>query len=250
MNRYLIQFKKKIKSFLRGPLSLGVYFKDYFSFKKLSKGKNRDFSMGVKYLYPCLRDKTGEVSSDLHYIYHPAWAARIIAKNKPDFHVDISSILYFPAIVSAFVPVKYYEFREANIYLDNLTAGQADLLSLPFPNDSVKSIFCMHTIEHIGLGRYGDPIDVNGDLKAIKELKRVLAPGGSLLFVAPIGKPRIYFNAHRVYSYSQIMNYFSDLTLKEFSLIPKGGGIIYNASQDLSDKEDYGCGCFWFIKTS
>ena len=46
----------------------------------------------------------------------------------------------------------------------------------------------MHVIEHIGLGRYGDKFDYDGDLKAIKELKRVLAVGGNLLFVVPIGK--------------------------------------------------------------
>jgi hypothetical protein len=36
----------------------------------------------------------------------------------------------------------------------------------------------MHVVEHIGLGRYGEPMDEQGDLKAIEELKRVLAPGG------------------------------------------------------------------------
>ncbi len=109
----------------------------------------------------------------------------------------------------------------------------------------------MHTIEHIGLGRYGDPIDPDGDLKAISELIRVLATGGNLLFVVPIGKPKICFNAHRIYSYSQIMSYFSALTLKEFSLIPDNAietGIIPNATKEISGKQTYGCGLFWFVK--
>ncbi len=33
----------------------------------------------------------------------------------------------------------------------------------------------MHVVEHVGLGRYGDPLDPDGDLKAIAELKRVTA---------------------------------------------------------------------------
>jgi hypothetical protein len=36
----------------------------------------------------------------------------------------------------------------------------------------------MHVVEHIGLGRYGDPIDPDGDLKAISELKRVVQKRG------------------------------------------------------------------------
>jgi len=87
-------------------------------------------------------------------------------------------------------------------------------------------------------------------LKAIRELKRVLAPGGSLLFVVPIGgKAKIMFNAHRIYSYEMIKDYFSDLQLKEFALIPeKDGPMILNASLERVAKEVYGCGCFWFTK--
>jgi ubiquinone/menaquinone biosynthesis C-methylase UbiE len=46
----------------------------------------------------------------------------------------------------------------------------------------------MHVIEHIGLGRYGEPFDVNGDLKAFEELKRIVKPNGDLLLVVPLGK--------------------------------------------------------------
>jgi hypothetical protein len=107
----------------------------------------------------------------------------------------------------------------------------------------------MHVVEHVGLGRYGDPLDYDGDLKAISELKRVLAEGGDLLFVVPIGKPKIMFNAHRIYSYDQIIGYFSEFKLIEFALIPddpNDGGLINNASKDMADKQEYGCGCFHF----
>jgi len=77
-----------------------------------------------------------------------------------------------------------------------------------------------------------------------------LAKGGSLLFVVPIGKPRLLFNIHRIYSYNQIMKYFSELTLKEFSLIPDDSkkGMIYNATPKMANKQIWGCGCFWFVK--
>ena len=106
----------------------------------------------------------------------------------------------------------------------------------------------MHTVEHIGLGRYGDKLDPNGDLKAIKELKRVLSVNGNLLFVVPIGKPKIMFNAHRIYSYNQIINYFNELKLKEFSLVTDSGKFIQNSNKQVADNQKYGCGCFWFKK--
>jgi hypothetical protein len=49
----------------------------------------------------------------------------------------------------------------------------------------------MHVLEHIGLGRYGDPIDSEGDLKVILELKRVLSTDGNFILVVPIGKPKV-----------------------------------------------------------
>jgi SAM-dependent methyltransferase len=109
----------------------------------------------------------------------------------------------------------------------------------------------MHTVEHVGLGRYGDPMDYDGDLKAIAELKRVVKPGGSLLFVTPVGKPIIAYNAHRIYSFEQVQEYFEGFELKEFSLIPDDhavGGLIINADPAMVAQQHYACGCFWFVK--
>ncbi len=203
--------------------------------------------------YPCLNDNCGTTPFDAHYTYHPAWAARIIAQTKPAVHVDISSTLHFCSILSAFVPVKFYDYRPADLELSGLSSGSANIVSLPFSSNSIESLSCMHTVEHIGLGRYGDPLDPDGDLKAIAELKRVLAVGGNLLFVVPVGgTAKIMFNAHRIYTYGQIVGYFSDLQLVEFSLIPdtpQSNGLISNATEDDANKCSYGCGCFWFQKS-
>ncbi|MGA2030503.1 MAG: DUF268 domain-containing protein, partial [Verrucomicrobiota bacterium] len=77
-------------------------------------------------------------------------------------------------MVSAFVPVKFYDYRPADLHLDNLACEHADLQALPFADCGIQSISCMHVVEHVGLGRYGDPLDPNGDLKAMNELERVL----------------------------------------------------------------------------
>jgi len=223
---------------------------DFAKFSELSKQSAERFPLQWENRRLIYED-TKETSFDPHYLYHPAWAARVLAQTKPQLHIDISSILSFSTIISAFIPVRFYDYRPANIKLDNFNAEKVDLLSLPFTDNSVKSLSCMHTVEHIGLGRYGDSIDPDGDIKAINELKRVTAVDGNLLFVVPIGKPKIIFNAHRIYEYSQIIEYFDGFDLKDFFLIPDDAlknGPIKNATKDDSNRQNYGCGCFWFKK--
>lgn len=201
-------------------------------------------------IYPCLNDNTKETDFDAHYVYHPAWAARILKELNPEKHIDISSTLHFCSIVSAFIPVEFYDFRPARLNLKNLYSGKGDLTNLHFDTASIASLSCMHTVEHIGLGRYGDPIDPDGDLKAINELKRVVAPEGSLLFVVPVGKPKIMFNAHRIYSAQMIINYFNGFSLKKFSLITDQNNFLEEVGIEAAEQQTYGCGCFWFVKES
>jgi hypothetical protein len=88
-------------------------------------------------------------------------------------------------------------------------------------------------------------------LKAVSELKRVTAVGGDLLFVVPVGRPRLRFNAHRIYSYDQVIDCFAEMETIGFALIPddpKQGGLIDQATGKTADGQSYGCGCFWFRK--
>lgn len=246
-----------IKKIINGTINSFIYFfsltffiKDLEKFKKLNDSR---FSVKIKDIYPCLKDRTIKTNFDKHYIYHTAWAARILSEVIPDRHIDISSSLYFSTLVSAFIPTDFYDYRTAEINLTNLNCKHANITTLPFKDSSVQSLSCMHVVEHIGLGRYGDSIDPIGDIKAVKELKRVLAKGGDLLFVVPVGKPRIFFNAHRVYSFQMVMEFFNDLILKEFSLISgfsHNNYIIKNATEEQVLEENYGCGCFWFNKSN
>jgi SAM-dependent methyltransferase len=199
----------------------------------------------------CLDNRTQQTPFDQHYVYHTAWAARCLARSCPSKHVDISSSLYFTALVSAFVPVQHLDYRPPNLVLDNLRCEKGDLGALPFPDDSLDSLSCMHVIEHIGLGRYGDPLDPLGDAKACRELARVLAPGGTLLFVVPVGRARICFNAHRIYSFEMIVALFPTLRLSEWALIADDAhnGMIANAAPHIVNNQNYACGCFVFSKS-
>ncbi|NMB57370.1 DUF268 domain-containing protein [Candidatus Beckwithbacteria bacterium] len=227
------------------------WFLYLFNFYRFNKLNNHRFSLKWSDRYPCIKDATANTNFDRHYVYHTAWAIRKLKEIKPKKHIDIASSLYFPALASAFIPIEFYDYRPAKIELSGLKSKKGDLLNLPFKNESVESLSCMHTIEHVGLGRYGDKLDPDGDLKAIAELKRVIEKNGSLLFVVPIGKKaKIMYNAHRIYTVKQIKSYFTDLKLKEFCLISEDPklGIIKNPDKKLLKKQTYACGCFWFVK--
>ncbi len=257
MNTFKRQVRKYIPGssglyeFVRGVTLLPRFLNNYYQFRISATTTRSRFSLRKRDWFLCLFDNTTITPFDPHYTYHPAWAARVVARTMPKLHIDISSTLKFATIVSAFVPVAFYDYRPAALRLSNLQSAHGDLMALPFADNSVESLSCMHTIEHIGLGRYGDPIDYDADIKAINELKRVLAPAGTLIFVTPVGQPRIEYNAHRIYSYEQVMELFTGLTLSEFSLIPddfETYAIIEHADPNLVAKQVYGCGCFCFTK--
>jgi SAM-dependent methyltransferase len=244
----------KVLDRLRSRLIATLAFpRDLLRFRRLSVAGEAWRRPRVGDLHPCLRDRTTLTTFDRHYVYHPAWAIRILRDTAPAEHVDISSILAFAAMASAIVPTRFYDYRPAPLVLDGLTCGRADLTALPFADRSLASLSCMHVIEHIGLGRYGDPIDPDGDTKALAELARVLAPGGTLLVVVPVGRPRVCFNAHRVYDVESIVARLPGLRLVSFALIPDPPapgtperGIIDPADPALVRQQSYGCGCFRF----
>ncbi|MHC4839607.1 MAG: DUF268 domain-containing protein [Planctomycetota bacterium] len=247
------------------PMGLGKHFRrwrrrkrkeagfkrEFLEFKRLSDEVDRDLSVSWSDKYPCLDDKTPSTGFDRHYVYHTAWATRILARTKPENHVDISSSVYFCALASAIVPIKHYDFRPPDLVVDGLSTHQGSLLNLPFDDASVGSLSCMHVLEHIGLARYGDDMDPLGDQKAAAELSRVLATDGRLLVAVPVGRPRVQFNAHRIYSYEQVSEFFNDLELEEFTLIPdkaRDGHLITGASAEQCNSQKYACGCFVFRK--
>jgi SAM-dependent methyltransferase len=228
------------------------FLQDYQTLQNQEQASTSRFTVSEANLYPCLNDRSSSTPFDRHYIYHPAWAAQVLAQTKPAKHIDISSTLHFSTMLAAFMPTEFYDYRPADIVLNNYYSAKADLTNLFFEENAVQSLSCMHTVEHIGLGRYGDPVDYDGDLKAMKELARVLAPGGTLLFVTPVGKEdKIFFNAHRIYTANSIKKYYESfgLILKEFVYIPqKSGSYQVEHIEAFTTTDNYGCGCFWFTK--
>lgn len=201
-------------------------------------------------LKPIIRDLVDKTPFDRHYLYHVAWAINRIDSSNPEVHYDFGSSLYFIAAVSSRRTIVFVDIRPPVLDLANVTLVRQDLTNLMMDSESIQSLSCMHVLEHVGLGRYGDVLDTEGDIKASRELTRVLAPGGKMLIVVPVGVSTVYFNAHRVYSYQQVVELFHGLTLVEFSLIEEWGsrGILEDYSAQLVESHHYACGLFVFTK--
>lgn len=55
------------------------------------------------------------------------------------------------------------------------------------------------SIEHSGLGRYGDTLNPWGDLQAVAKVWCVMEPGASFMIGVPSGEDALVWNAHRFY---------------------------------------------------
>ena len=94
------------------------------------------------------------------------------------------------------------------------------------------AIVSYSSIEHSGLGRYGDPLNPRGDIEAMNEIYKSLIPGGLCFLGIPVGKDSIVWNAHRVYGVKRLPLVLDKF--KEIEWIAHEKNIIYS---DIDAKE-------------
>jgi len=131
--------------------------------------------------------------------------------------------------------------REYHEHHPNLTFVKGDTLKSFFPDDFFDLVVCVSTIEHIGLGAYGDPQYENGDKLAMKEFSRILKEGGTLLLTTPFsGKYKVlpWMNSYeRIYDYGRLKSLFKGWkTLLEEYYIPKKAKRWVKASRKEAEK--------------
>lgn len=225
-----------------------AFVESFNQFRQQSDATQARFELSNEAIWPILNEDTDQTAFDRHYTYHPAWACRVLRRTNPAHHYDFSSTLNFIAMASAWVPITFCDYRPAALQLDGLSMRRENLTKLSFADNSLESVSCMHVLEHIGLGRYGDDLDYDGDLKAVAELRRVVRAGGDLLIVLPLGRTaRVQFNAHRIYTWASVLALFQgQFELVESALIPEQTnlGLIYSPDEGLLNAQNLGCGCF------
>ncbi|MBU1173408.1 MAG: DUF268 domain-containing protein, partial [Proteobacteria bacterium] len=167
---------------------------------------------------------------------------------KVTHHVDVGSSVMYIGMLSMITDVVFVDIRPLTAKLDRLDCRKGSILSLPYKSNSVQSLSCLNVAEHVGLGRYGDPLDPQGTVKSARELSRVLAINGNLYFSLPVGRPRLCFNAHRIHSPRHIIEYFHDLSLIELSGVTDDMVFERNIDITVLEESNYACGLFWFRK--
>lgn len=253
VNWVLIQFGFDLKKIMVSIISLPYYFSSLFKFKKKYKEK-------LTYA-PCLHDRfDGGGSIENEYFWQDLFYARIIHDSSPKKHIDIGSrIDGFVSHIASYRDVEVIDIRPLNKAIQGLKFHQANVMdNKSIENlgliESCDSLSCLHVIEHFGLGRYGDPIDPDGYKLGIQNMIKILKKKGTLYLSTPIGKPRVEFNANRVFDPNLIIKLAKDngLHLKSLNIFNYSEGIIkvlLNTSRfENLNKEHYNLGMFIFIK--
>ena len=194
-----------------------------------------------------------------HYFHQDLLIANKIFRARPSIHLDIGSRIdgFISHLLSFEQQITIGDIRPAQIKSPYVSFIRLDLTS-----DSLKeisqnwgSISCLHAIEHMGLGRYGDPIDATGHYKAVRNLSNLLSPGGTLYLSHPTSFfSRIEYNAHRVISLAEIRSIFNQVGLKITSLaiVDDIGNLIPDISGEHIDYDNnyglqYGC-AIWTLE--
>jgi SAM-dependent methyltransferase len=252
----LLFFGFDVHKFLKSinPKNINWY---YSNLKELKRQKGIDRTFGFGSMYPIFTDIDDEGGTmNGHYFHQDLHVARLINEAKPEKHLDIGSRTDgFVAHVASFREIEIIDFRVIKSSVKNIVFRQADLMKLP--SDLINycdSISSLHAIEHFGLGRYGDPIDYLGYLKAINNITKILKKGGKFYFSVPIGHQRIEFNAHRVFSLEYLINILSqNFDISSFSYVNDKGDFfeeveLTNENSKSNFDCQYGCGIFILIK--
>lgn len=179
-------------------------------------------------LQPCLHDRGAEGGAVRgEYFTQDLYVAQMIHRRQPGRHVDIGSrIDGFVAHVASFREIEVLDIRPVRVAIPGVVFRQADLMAdgLP-PTVRCDSLSCLHALEHFGLGRYGDTLDAQGSRKGLRNMARLLQPGGHFYLSVPIGRERVVFNANRVFNPATIVRWAAEegLSLQAFARVGADG---------------------------
>ena len=241
-----MKLKKLLKNYIK---YYPKYLSQKFKFKKL--GGN------ITHNYMILDDYNASAgSASGHYFHQDLLVASFIKKENPIKHIDIGSrIDGFVAHVASFREIDVMDIRNLEISEHkNINFIQKDMMDKNSLEENITdSISCLHAIEHFGLGRYGDKIDINGHINGFNNIIKMLKSGGKLYISFPIGKRNeIHFNAHRVFHHNDIFNWnesLDNIILERFDFVDDRGKLNLNKNLNTDCKEiKFGCGIYTFQK--
>jgi len=131
-----------------------------------------------------------------------------------------------------------FDFREYPYKMPNFKFVKGDILNLPFDNNMFDSVVCVSTIEHVGIGFYGDPKgDMAPDIKGVQEIRRILKTKGLFILTVPFGKSQIN-KQQRIYdeqAVKKLLEGYEVKNMKYYKNITVDSGNNYWQETDLAE---------------
>ena len=183
--------------------NLDRYRKNRSEFRyQLDNSADEPFVWGK--MYPSIGDDTDASGrANGHYFHGDLWTARRVFENAPRRHIDVGSrVDGLVAHIASFREIDVLDIRPNDAQIENINFLVRDLMEEDPAFDAITdSLSSLHVLEHFGLGRYGDPINVSGYRAGWANIVRMIEPGGRFYFSTPMGeRQRIEFDAHRIFS--------------------------------------------------
>lgn len=185
------------------------------SYLKQARGLMARFSQACPDL-PVVEEIVDRSSSDTHGVTPQQiqfwYASNRLSILNPEEVYDVGSHRNWLLGVGAGRRLHTLDVRPSPLQLKNETFHLGRAEELPYPDRSIDCMTSLCSLEHFGLGSYGDAFDPNGDRIALAEMKRVLKPGGHYIFTTLMtgGKTFVVFNTRRVYSLETIHSMLND----------------------------------------
>jgi hypothetical protein len=231
----------------KNVIYIPLFFVNFFKYKYISKDKKID------YIFPVLGEHKEKSSVVIkHYFNQDLLVASYIYKNNPKKHVDVGSrVDGFVAHVASFRKIEVFDIRDNNFQFKNIKFKKKDISKIDKSLvNYCDSLSCLHTLEHFGLGRYGDQLDPSGHIKGFNNLIKILKTNGILYISFPISnKNMTYFNSERSFNPKEILKWSNKLKLIKFDYIDDHDQIFLDVNLDKFFKNiKYGCGIYTFKK--
>jgi SAM-dependent methyltransferase len=180
--------------------------------------------------------------------YQCAFAARHLAAIHPADIVDVGSYRHFILGLLAAYKVTTLDVRSREQATPNEAVLVSDAKAVALPSESCECVVSLCALEHFGLGRYGDEVDLAGDAKAFAEWRRILKPNGTLIFSTQINAAgnAMVFNAHRNYGPDTIRRFCNGLTLVDEAFFGMAANrpVAFADITAIPGEFDVYCGCW------
>jgi hypothetical protein len=257
--KILVNARHLVYIYFRNIKGLGVFppgytnLKNFFRYLKTMR-LFRSSGGKISAYFPIVNEHSQNAGvAGGHYFHQDLLIAQFIQQNSPRRHIDVGSrIDGFVAHVASFRTIEILDIRDIkNGEHENIIYKRSDLMELQSEKPMTDSLSCLHTIEHFGLGRYGDPINPNGHLVGFNNLINMLETNGTLYISFPIGKKtEVHFNAHRIFHPLDILNWApGKVELIRFDYVDDSGRLHKNFELSGQMQElNYGCGIYTFKK--